>query len=58
MCLNFVPIIVFGETPQVFFVDAGVKVSNGADAVIHHKDAVSPPDDGNFEQYYVHHHQS
>ena len=57
MRLNFIPIRVFRETPQVSFFDAGVKRSNGADVVIHRKNAVSPPDDGNFEQYYIHHHQ-
>ena len=57
MLLQFVPIRVFRETAQVTFFDAGVNGSNGADVVIHHKNAVSPPDDGNFEQYYIHHHQ-
>ncbi len=57
MFLHFVPIRVFRETPQVSFFDAGVNGSNGADVVIHHKNAISPPDDGNFEQYYIHHHQ-
>ncbi len=51
MRLSFIPIHVFRETPQVSFFDAGVEESNGADVVIHHKHAVSPPDDGNFEQY-------
>ena len=57
MLLHFVPIRVFRETPQVSFFDAGVNGSNGADVVIHHKNAISPPDDGNFEQYYIHNHQ-
>ena len=57
MRLNFIPIHVFRETPQVSFFDAGVKLANGSDIVIHHKNAVSPPNDGNFEQYYIHHHQ-
>ena len=57
MLLHFVPINVFRETPQVSFFDAGVNGSNGADVVIHHKNAISPPDDGNFEQYYIHNHQ-
>ena len=56
MRLNFIPIKVFRETPQVSFFDAGVQGSNGADVVIHHKNAVSPPNDGYFEQYYIHHH--
>ena len=57
MRLNFVPTHVFRETPQVSFFDAGVKGSNGSDVVIHHGNAISPPDDGDFEQYYVHRHQ-
>ena len=57
MFLQFVPIRVFRETPQVSFFDTGVNGSNGTDVVIHHKNAISPPDDGNFEQYYIHHHQ-
>ena len=57
MRLKFIPIHVFRETPQVSFFDAGVKGSNGADIVIHHKNAISPPDDENFEQYYIHNHQ-
>ena len=57
MRLNFVPISVFRETPQVSFFDTGVQGSNGADIVIHHKNAISPPDDDTFEQYYIHQHQ-
>ena len=57
MLLHFVPIRVFRETPQVSFFDTGVNGSNGADVVIHHKNSISPPDDGIFEQYYIHHHQ-
>ena len=38
------------------FFDVGVKGSNGVDVVIHHNNAISPPNDGNFEQYYIHHH--
>ena len=57
MRLNFVPTHVFRETPQVSFFDAGVKGSNGSDVVIHHGNAISPPNDGDFKQYYVHRHQ-
>ncbi len=56
--LNFLPIKVFRETPQVKFFDAGVKDSNGSDVVIHHGAAISPPNDNEFEQYYVHRHQT
>ncbi len=58
MRLNFVPIHVFRETPQVSFFDAGVKEANASDVVIHNGNAISPPNDGNFEQYYIHRHQT
>ncbi len=57
MRLNFVPIHVFRETPQVSFFDAVIKKSNASDVVIHHGKAISPPNDGDFNQYYVHRHQ-
>ena len=57
MRLNFVPIRIFRETPQVSFFDISVKESNGSDIVIHGKDAVSSLDDKNFEQYYVNYQQ-
>ena len=57
MQINFIPIHVFRETPQVTFFDAVVKGSNGSDVVIHHGSATSPPNDKNYEQYYVHRHQ-
>ena len=56
MRVNFLPIHVFSETAQVSFFDAGVKGSNGADVVIHHKNAVSPSHDGKFKQYFIHYH--
>ena len=49
MLLHFVPIRVFRETPQVSFFDVGVNGSIDADVVIHHRNAISPPDDGDFE---------
>ena len=57
MELNFVPVNIFRETPEVTFLDASVKGSNGSDVVIHRGGATSPPDLNGFEQYYVHHHQ-
>ncbi len=57
MELNFVPINIFRETPEVTFLDASVKDSNGSDVVTHRGGATSPPDFNGFEQYYVHHHQ-
>ena len=54
MLLKFIPISVFRETPHVSFFDAGVKELNGADVVIHHRNAMSPTNDENFEQYFIH----
>ena len=58
MKLNFVPVNIFRETPEVTFLDASVEGSNGSDVVIHRGGATSPPDLNGFEQYYVHHHQT
>ena len=57
MRLNFLPIKVFRETPQVSFFDADIEGSNGTDVVIHNGNAISPPNDGANEQYYVHKYQ-
>ena len=57
MELRFFPINIFRETPKVTFFDAGIDSSNGSDVVIHSGEAISPPDDLNDEQYYVHNHQ-
>ncbi|MFQ6537247.1 MULTISPECIES: hypothetical protein [Aphanothece] len=57
MRLTFVPIHVFRETPAVTFFDASVPESNGSDVVLHTGAAVSPPDAGGFQQFYVHAHQ-
>ena len=57
MELRFFPINVFRETPKVTFFDAGIGSSNGSDVVIHSGEAISPPNDSNDEQYYVHNHQ-
>jgi hypothetical protein len=43
MRLQFVPIHLFRETPQVIFFDASVPHSNGTDVVVHHGPASSPP---------------
>ena len=55
--LNFLPTKVFRETPKVTFFEAGVAGSNGSDVVIHKGRAISPPNDEDYEQYYVHKHQ-
>ena len=57
MKLKFSPTTIFRETPKVTFFDSGVGESNGCDVVIHSEEAISPPDDFNDEQYYVHNHQ-
>ena len=57
MRLHFMPIHVFRETPSVTFFDAGIAGSNGTDVVAHHGAATSPPNDDDFEQFYVHEHQ-
>ena len=57
MRLTFFPIHVFRETHQVSFFDAGVEGSNASDVVIHHGNAISPPNDRECEQFYIHRHQ-
>jgi len=57
MELRFFPITLFRQTPKVTFFDAGIAKSNGSDVVIHTGEAISPPDDLQNEQYYVHYHQ-
>ena len=57
MELKFFPITLFRQTPKVTFFDAGIDQSNGSDVVIHSGEAISPPDDLQNEQYYVHYHQ-
>ena len=54
MELRFFPINIFRETPKVTFFDAGIDSSNGSDVVIHSGEAISPPNDLNDEQYYLH----
>ena len=57
MNLNFIPIQIFRETPNVTFFDADIKNSNGTDIVIHRNGAISPPGIGADEKYYIHNHQ-
>ena len=49
MELNFIPINIFRETPEVTFLDASVEDSNCIDVVIHRGGATSPPDLNSFE---------
>ena len=57
MELKFYPTTIFRETPKVTFFDAGIELSNGCDVVMHSGEAISPPDENENEQYYVHNHQ-
>ena len=57
MELKFCPTTIFRETPKVTFFDAGLDSTNGCDVVIHSGEAISPPDEFEHEQYYVHNHQ-
>ncbi len=57
MELKFYPTTIFRETPKVTFFDAGLTESNGCDVVMHSGEAISPPNELNKEQYYVHNHQ-
>ena len=57
MELEFYPTTIFRETPKVTFFDAGIDSSNGCDVVVHLGEAISPPNDSEDEQYYVHNHQ-
>ena len=56
-CFFILYLFVFFVKHHISFFDADVNGSNGSYIVIHHKNAKSPPDEGNFEQYYIHHHQ-
>ena len=57
MKLRFFPINIFRETPKVKFFDAGAGTYNGCDVVIHSGKAISPPNELEEEQYYIHYHQ-
>ena len=57
MKLKFCPTTIFRETPKVTFFDAGIESTNGCDVVMHSGEAISPPDEFEHEQYYVHNHQ-
>jgi len=57
MELRFFPINIFRETPKVTFFDAGLESTNGCDVVMHSGEAISPPDEFEYEQYYMHKHQ-
>ena len=57
MDLKFYPTNIFRETTKVTFFDAGIESTNGSDIVIHSGEAISPPDEFNDEQYYIHNHQ-
>ena len=51
MKLKFCPTTIFREAPKVTFFDAGIESTNGCDVVIHSGEAISPPDEFEYEQY-------
>ena len=57
MKLKFYPTTIFRETPKVTFFDAGIESTNGCDVVMHSGEAISPPNEFEYEKYYVHNHQ-
>ena len=57
MKLKFCTTTIFRETPKVTFFDAGIESTNGSDVVMHSGEAISPPNEFEYEQYYVHNHQ-
>ena len=48
---------VFRETPDVIFYDISVENNNATDLVEHTGPAVSPPDENDEKQFYIHYHQ-
>ena len=50
MKLKFCPTTIFRETPKVTFFDAGIESTNGCDVVMHSGEAISPPDEFEYEQ--------
>ena len=55
--IEFVKHQVFRETPDVIFYDISVKNNNATDLVEHTGPAVSPPDENDEKQFYIHYHQ-
>ena len=55
--IEFVKHQVFRETPDVIFYDISVKNNNATDLVEHAGPAVSPPDEDENKQFYIHYHQ-
>ena len=49
MELKFCPTTIFKETYKVTFFDAGIDSTNGCDVVIHSGEAISPPDEFDYE---------
>ena len=50
MELKFCPTTIFRKTPKVTFFDAGIELTNGCDVVMHSGEAISPPDEFEYEQ--------
>ena len=55
--VQFVKHQVFRETPDVIFYDISVENNNATDLVEHTGPAVSPPDENDDKQFYIHYHQ-
>ena len=55
--VEFIKHQVFRETPDVIFYDISVKDNNATDLVEHTGPAVSPPDENDEKQFYIHYHQ-
>tara|TARA_B100000941_G_scaffold197885_1_gene143491 strand:- start:402 stop:878 length:477 start_codon:yes stop_codon:yes gene_type:complete len=55
--VQFVKHQVFRETPDVIFYDISVENNNATDLVEHTGPAVSPPDENDEKQFYIHYHQ-
>ena len=55
--IEFIKHQVFRETTDVIFYDISVKDNNATDLVEHAGPAVSPPDEDENKQFYIHYHQ-
>ena len=53
MKLKFCPTTIFRETPKVTFFDAGIGFTNGCDVVIHSGEAISPPNEFKYRDYFL-----
>lgn len=54
---KIIPIELFRDTPDVLFYDATIPNTVGCDVVTHGPRAISPPNDDEYLQFYIHHNQ-